>query len=42
MAQDVIAAVDAIGDDLICSKQCEPNQGQEKNWAGPEDGDVTD
>jgi hypothetical protein len=38
----LIESVDANGDDLLCSKQWKPNQGQDKKWIGPEDGDITD
>ena len=37
----LIESADANGDDLLCSKQYKPNQGQDKHWVGPEDGDVT-
>ena len=36
-----IASADANGDGLLCSKHFKPNQGQDKHWIGPEDGDVT-
>lgn len=42
MIQDLVASVDANGDDLLCSKQLKPNQGRDKHWVGPEDGPVTD
>ena len=41
MIQDLVAAGDLNGDGLLCSKQFKPNQGQDKHWAGPEDGTVT-
>ena len=38
----LIASVDANGDGLLCSKQFGPNQGRDKQWIGPEDGDISD
>ena len=38
----LITAEDRNGDGLLCSKQYEPNRGQDKQWIGPEDGDVSD
>jgi hypothetical protein len=38
----LIAAEDMNGDSLLCSKQYEPNRGQDKQWIGPEDGDISD
>jgi hypothetical protein len=41
---DIIAlveSVDANGDDLLCTRQWKPNQGQDKKWIGPEDTNVT-
>jgi hypothetical protein len=38
----LIAAEDADGDGMLCSKQFEPNRGQDKQWIGPEDGDISD
>jgi hypothetical protein len=35
-------SADANGDGLLCSKHFKPNQGQDKQWIGPEDVDVTD
>ena len=43
--QDVqarIASADVNGDGLLCSMHFKPNQGQDKQWIGPEDGDITD
>lgn len=40
--QAFVASFDANGDGLLCAKQFKPNQGQDKHWAGPEDGVVTD
>lgn len=38
----LIAAEDGNGDGLLCSKQYAPNKGQDKQWIGPEDGDISD
>jgi hypothetical protein len=38
----LIRSVDEDGDGLLCSKQFKPNQGQDKHWIGPEDGDISD
>jgi hypothetical protein len=38
----LIAAQDKNGDGLVCSKQFKPNNGQDKQWIGPEDGDISD
>jgi hypothetical protein len=38
----LVASFDKNGDDLMCSKQFKPNQGQDKHWIGPEDGDISD
>ena len=38
----LIAAQDANADGLLCSKQFKPNQGQDKQWIGPEDGAISD
>jgi hypothetical protein len=38
----LIAAEDMNGDGLLCSKQYTPNHGQDKQWIGPEDGDISD
>jgi hypothetical protein len=38
----LIAAEDGNGDGLLCSKQYAPNRGQDKQWIGPEDGDISD
>lgn len=38
----LVESVDANGDGLLCSKQFKPNQGQDKQWIGPEDVGVTD
>ena len=35
-------SADANGDGLLCSKHFKPNQGQDKQWIGPEDVGVTD
>jgi hypothetical protein len=40
--QAFVASLDANGEGLLCAKQFKPNQGQDKHWAGPEDGVVTD
>ena len=37
-----MASADANGDGLLCSKHYKPNQGQDKQWIGPEDVGVTD
>ena len=34
--------MDANGDGLLCSKQFVTNQGRDKQWIGPEDGDISD
>lgn len=39
---ELIAAQDFNGDGMLCSKQFKPNQGQDKQWIGPEDGDISD
>jgi hypothetical protein len=39
---ELIAAQDGNGDGLLCSKQFKPNQGQDKQWIGPEDGAISD
>lgn len=39
---ELIAAQDFNGDGLLCSKQYKPNRGQDKQWIGPEDGDISD
>jgi hypothetical protein len=39
---ELIAAQDMNGDGWLCSKQFEPNRGQDKQWIGPEDGDISD
>ena len=39
---ELIAAEDGNGDGLLCSKQFAPNRGQDKQWIGPEDGDISD
>lgn len=38
----LIAAQDFNADGLLCSKQFKPNRGQDKQWIGPEDGDISD
>ena len=38
----LIEAQDKNSDDLLCTKQFKPNQGQDKQWIGPEDGDIGD
>ena len=38
----LVASVDTNGDGLLCSKQSNPNQGRDKQWIGPEDGDISD
>ena len=38
----LIASVDANEDGLLCSKQFGTNQGRDKQWIGPEDGDISD
>ncbi len=38
----LVASQDKNGDGLVCSKQFKPNQGQDKQWIGPEDGDISD
>ncbi len=38
----LIASVDENGDGLLCSKQFVTNQGRDKKWIGPEDGDISD
>ncbi len=38
----LVAAQDANGDGLLCSKQFVTNQGRDKQWIGPEDGDISD
>jgi hypothetical protein len=38
----LVESVDKNGDDLLCSKQFKPNQGQDKHWIGPEDVGVSD
>ena len=40
--QTRIASADENGDGLLCSKHYKPNQGQDKQWIGPEDIGVTD
>lgn len=40
--EELLAGVDANGDGMLCSKQFKPNQGQDKQWIGPEDVGVTD
>ena len=37
----LVASVDANGDGLLCSKQFVTNQGRDKQWIGPEDGDIS-
>ena len=37
-----MASADVNGDGLLCSKHYKPNQGQDKQWIGPEDVGVTD
>lgn len=37
----LIASVDENGDGLLCSKQFVTNQGRDKQWIGPEDGDIS-
>jgi len=39
---ELISAEDANGDGWLCSKQYKPNRGQDKQWIGPEDGDISD
>jgi hypothetical protein len=39
---ELITAEDGNGDGLLCSKQYAPNRGQDKQWIGPEDTDVSD
>lgn len=39
---ELIAAQDMNGDGWLCSKQFKPNHGQDKQWIGPDDGDVSD
>lgn len=39
---DLIAAEDMNGDNLLCSKVFAPNHGQDRQWIGPEDGDISD
>jgi hypothetical protein len=38
----LVAAQDANGDGLLCSKQFVTNRGRDKQWIGPEDGDISD
>jgi len=38
----LVAAQDANGDGMLCSKQFVTNQGRDKQWIGPEDGDISD
>ena len=38
----LIAAEDGNGDGFLCSKAFAPNTGQDKQWIGPEDGDISD
>ena len=38
----LVAAQDANGDGLLCSKQFVTNQGRDKQWIGLEDGDISD
>jgi hypothetical protein len=38
----LVGSVDKNGDGLLCSRQFKPNQGQDKHWIGPEDGDISD
>lgn len=40
--EELVAAQDMNGDGLLCSKQFKPNRGQDKQWIGPEDGDISD
>jgi hypothetical protein len=40
--ETLIASVDANGDELLCTKQFKPNRGQDKQWIGPEDGNISD
>ena len=35
-----IVSADENGDGMLCSKHYKPNQGQDKHWIGPEDGDI--
>ena len=37
----LVASVDENGDNLLCSKQFGTNQGRDKQWIGPEDGDIS-
>lgn len=37
----LITSADANGDGVLCSKQFKPNRGQDKQWIGPEDGDIS-
>jgi hypothetical protein len=38
----LISAEDANADGLLCSKPFKPNRGQDMQWIGPEDGDISD
>ena len=38
----LVAAQDANGDGLLCSKQFVTNRGRDKQWIGAEDGDISD
>lgn len=38
----LVRAEDTNGDGLLCWKHFKPNQGQDKQWIGPEDEGVTD
>jgi hypothetical protein len=38
----LVASVDANQDGWLCSKQFVTNQGRDKQWIGPEDGDISD
>lgn len=37
-----ITSVDTNADGWLCSKQYKPNRGQDKQWIGPEDGEISD
>lgn len=39
---ELVAGEDTNGDGWLCSKQYKPNQGQDKQWIGPEDGAISD
>jgi hypothetical protein len=39
---ELIAAEDMNVDGWLCSKLYKPNRGQDKQWIGPEDGEISD